>query len=76
MASRTIPTNGNAIRRRRILAGLTTRGLAKEAEISQGYLVNIEAGNRFGSPPVLKRIADALDCTIADIVNDDALSAA
>lgn len=73
---KTIPTDGDAIRRRRILAGYTTHGLAAKAEISQGHLVHIEHGRRFGTPPVLKRIADALGCGVEDIVDMDALTAA
>ncbi len=72
---KTIPTDGAAIRRRRILAGHTTYGLATLAEISQGHLVHIEHGRRFGTPPVLKRIADALGCGISDIVHEDQLVA-
>ncbi len=76
MASGSLPTNGGAIRRHRILAGYSTHGLAAKAQVSQGYLSNLERGKRFGSPPVLKRIADALGCTVADFVDDEALSAA
>lgn len=65
-----VTTNGRAIRRYRILAGLTSAGLAAKAGISQGYLANIECGRRGGSPTVLKQIADALGRSIADIVND------
>ncbi len=76
MPSKSIPTDGQAIRRRRILAGYTTTDLAEQAGISQGYLVHIERGQRFGRPPVLKRIADALGCGIEDIVDQEKLAAA
>ncbi len=76
MASGSLPTNGKAIRRRRILAGYTSHGFAEQARVSQGYLSNLERGKRFGSPPVLKRIADALGCEVADLVDEEALSAA
>ncbi len=72
MPTATVNTNGRAIRNRRIVAGFTTRTLAAKAGISQGYLTHIERGERYGTPPVLKRIADALACSVADIVDLDA----
>ncbi len=71
-----VTTNGRAIRRFRILAVLTSHGLAAKAGISQGYLSNLERDIRDASPAVLKRIADALDVRIADIVDDHMAAAA
>ncbi|MEW2636451.1 helix-turn-helix transcriptional regulator [Streptomyces sp. NPDC048389] len=49
-------------------AGLTQGELAAKAEISQAYMSMIEKGIGNASAPVLKRLAEALDCSIADLM--------
>jgi transcriptional regulator with XRE-family HTH domain len=45
----------------RVARGLSKSQLAVEAQISLGYLCDLEKGHRSAcSPPVLKRLADAL----------------
>lgn len=60
--------NPLAIRRRRIEAGLPSKGLAELAGISKCHMSNIEAGRVGASPPVLAAFANALDCTVADLL--------
>ncbi len=76
MAPEPITTDGRAIRRYRKLAGLSNLALSRAAGISSSYLSHIEAERRGGSPAVLKRIADARDVRIADIVDDHMAAAA
>lgn len=55
------------IRRRRIRAGRSQQDVAREVGITPPHLSNIELGHANPSPPVLKRIADALKCAVADL---------
>ncbi len=48
--------------------GLTQQALANQIGISKSYFSQIESGNRDGSKKVLKRIADALNVSLDDIV--------
>ena len=61
-------TNRGEILRRRIEAGHGQSALAALAGISGPYLCQIEAGQRQGTPETLKAIADALECTVADLI--------
>lgn len=56
------------MRRRRVQAGLTQGDLAVQADISPSYMSMLEGGRASASAPVLKRIADALSCEIADLM--------
>lgn len=56
------------IRRRRVAARLELTALARLAKISKSHLSKIENGLTNPSPIVLGRIADALDCTVADLM--------
>lgn len=47
--------------------GLTGRELAVKADVSQGYLSQIETGARDGTFDVMKRIAAALEITVDDL---------
>jgi transcriptional regulator with XRE-family HTH domain len=53
--------NGPAIRVLRQTKGWKAVTFAEAIGISAGYLNNIEAGRKQGSPPVLRRIADVLE---------------
>jgi len=56
---------GRAIRRRREALGLSQRGLARRAGVSQPYLSQLEAATRGRiSLDVLRRVADALDVPV------------
>jgi len=51
---------GNPVRVFREWRGLTQVELASAAELSQGYISDIETGRRTGTPAALRQIADAL----------------
>lgn len=57
----------SALRDRRVEAGLTQAQVAAAAHISAGHLSELEGGTRNPSPPVLKRLAIALGCEVAEI---------
>jgi transcriptional regulator with XRE-family HTH domain len=63
------------LRRRRIEAGLNQGELASRAGISESYMSLLSRGKASASPRVLKRLAGALSCEIADLMppqHDDA----
>ncbi|MGX1909048.1 helix-turn-helix domain-containing protein [Streptomyces phaeochromogenes] len=64
------------LRRRRIEAGLNKRELAAAVEIHPSYVTWLERGERSASPRVMKRLATALACEIADLMPDDEAGAA
>lgn len=67
-----IAPDGKRIRVLRYERGLTQQELADAAEVNQGQVSRIEDGLRGATPPVLKRLADALGVTVSDItVNTD-----
>lgn len=60
--------DGEAVRRRRKDAGLSQVDLAERAEISSGYLSQIETGARPSvGPTTWKQLAAALNCSAAEI---------
>ncbi len=62
-----IALNGNKLRTLRQNAGHSIRSLAKEVGISYQMLGMVELGDRRASPPVGKRIAEALGVTLKEI---------
>ena len=54
----------------RTRAALTQAALARKAGITQPFLAQIETGAREGTVTVLKRIAQALDIRIEDLIAD------
>jgi XRE family aerobic/anaerobic benzoate catabolism transcriptional regulator len=62
---------GDRVRRLRARAGLTRRELAKEADVSERHLANLETGIGNPSVQILRRVAQALNCNIAELVGDD-----
>ncbi|MEU3346371.1 helix-turn-helix transcriptional regulator [Streptomyces sp. NPDC006700] len=56
------------LRRRRVEAGLTQKDLARLAEVTKGHMSLVEGGRRGASPALLKRLAGALNCEIADLM--------
>lgn len=50
--------------------GLSQGDLAARAGISQSYLAGLEASDRAGKPPLIKRLAHALAVRMEDIVED------
>ncbi|MFJ2477050.1 helix-turn-helix transcriptional regulator [Streptomyces sp. NPDC087659] len=57
--------------RRRVEAGLTQTDLARMAGISKAHLSAVEKGKANFSPPYLRKISEALGCTIADLLPED-----
>lgn len=63
-----MPTYGAAIRYHRQVAGLTLTALSAKAKVSVGYLSKLENDLRDARPPVLKRIADALELPVRELM--------
>ena len=63
--------DGDLLRRRRIEAGLRIVDLADKASSTLSHVSDIERGRRQPSPPLLSRIADALRCKPADLLNPE-----
>jgi transcriptional regulator with XRE-family HTH domain len=59
---------GPRLRERRNELGKTLAALAREADLSTGYLSQIETGASVPSLPVLARIAHALEVSLAEIL--------
>lgn len=53
---------------------MTLTDLAERAEISKGYLSELENGKRSPTPPVLARLATALGCEIPDLLANRAVA--
>lgn len=65
-----MPINHAAVTHRRELSGLNKKALSAAAGISPSYLTELEQGKYPGcSPEVIKRLAQALDCTIGDLLH-------
>lgn len=57
----TSTVNGPVLRELRIKNGDSKSSLARRAQISLGYLSDIEAGRRTGNPTVIAQLAEALN---------------
>jgi XRE family aerobic/anaerobic benzoate catabolism transcriptional regulator len=60
-----------ALRSRR---GLTRKSLAKAADVSERHLANVEMGVGNASIQFLRQLAQALNCTLAELVGDETAS--
>jgi len=58
---------GKAIRRRRRELDLSQEALAEKAELHRTYISSIERGTRNPSLENIKKLADALDISIANL---------
>ncbi|GIJ51286.1 hypothetical protein Val02_81720 [Virgisporangium aliadipatigenens] len=56
------------LRARRVALGLTQVAVATAAGCVPSHLAELERGTRNPSPPLLKRIADALGCEVRDLM--------
>ncbi len=63
-----MPTDGAAIRYHRQVSGFTLTALSVRSKVSVGYLSKLENGVANARPPVLKRIAEALDLSVRDLM--------
>ncbi|HEV7129330.1 MAG TPA: helix-turn-helix transcriptional regulator [Ktedonobacterales bacterium] len=61
-------TMGAVIRRERHERGLTLRELAERSALSVVYVGELEHGKKYPSAVVLERLADALDLSVADVL--------
>ena len=59
---------GMRLRRLRTARGLNQTALAKKADLSQPYVAQLELGLRNPTLDVLRRLAKALRCTVAELV--------
>ncbi|MFE6282470.1 helix-turn-helix domain-containing protein [Streptomyces sp. NPDC057877] len=57
--------------RKRVQAGLAQNDLAARVGISAAQLCRIEKGKSGASAPVLSRLAEVLDCEIAELMPPD-----
>lgn len=64
---------GDRVRTLRMRRGLSRRGLARAARISERHLANLEMGHGNASVLLLRQLAQALGCTIGDLVGEDSL---
>lgn len=65
---------GDRVRMLRARRGMTRRVLALEAEISERHLANLESGQGNASVLLLRQLAQALNCSIAELVGEDSVS--
>ena len=65
---------GERTRALRARRGLTRKGLAKMAEVSERHLANVEMGVGNASIQFLRQLAQALNCTLAELVGDETAS--
>ncbi len=65
---------GERTRALRARRGMTRKGLAKAAEVSERHLANVEMGVDNASVQFLRQLALALDCSLAELVGDESAS--
>ena len=65
---------GERTRALRARRGLTRKGLAKAAEVSERHLANVEMGVGNASVQFLRQLAQALSCSLAELVGDETAS--
>jgi XRE family aerobic/anaerobic benzoate catabolism transcriptional regulator len=61
---------GDQVRLLRARRGMTRRDLARQANVSERHLANLEMGTGNASILVLDQLAQALGCTLADLLGD------
>ena len=65
---------GERTRALRARRGLTRKGLAKMAGVSERHLAKVEMGVGNASIQFLRQLAQALNCTLAELVGDETAS--
>ncbi|HEX6707807.1 MAG TPA: helix-turn-helix transcriptional regulator [Albitalea sp.] len=65
---------GERTRALRARRGLTRKGLARAADVSERHLANVEMGVGNASIQFLRLVAQALNCTLAELVGDETAS--
>jgi transcriptional regulator with XRE-family HTH domain len=61
----------NNIKAIREAKGITQKGLAKEANVSAPFLYDLEQNRRGAKPETWLRIADALGCTVEELMGKE-----
>jgi XRE family aerobic/anaerobic benzoate catabolism transcriptional regulator len=64
---------GERVRMLRARRGMTRKVLAQEADVSERHLANLETGQGNASVMLLRQLAAALNCTIAELVGEDSV---
>lgn len=59
---------GKALHKRRIQLGISQEDLAEMADLNRGYISNMECGKRNISVYTLKKLSEALDIKITDLL--------
>jgi XRE family aerobic/anaerobic benzoate catabolism transcriptional regulator len=62
---------GDRVRTLRARRGITRKALAREAGVSERHLANLETGRGNASVLVLRQVAGALDCSLAELLGDE-----
>lgn len=65
---------GRVLHKRRIEAGLTLRRLALKANVSPGYISQLERGRKEASSALLNEICCALGSSLSDVLRETAAS--
>lgn len=65
---------GERVRNLRARRGLTRKRLAQVAEVSERHLANLEQGSGNASILILRQIAAALSCPVAELIGDETVS--
>lgn len=65
---------GQRVKLLRARRGMTRRVLADEADVSERHLANLESGTGNVSVLVLAQVAQALDCSLAELLGDETTS--
>ncbi|HEU0196251.1 MAG TPA: helix-turn-helix transcriptional regulator [Nevskiaceae bacterium] len=69
-----LATLGDRVRLLRARRGLTRRGLSQAAGVSERHLANLEQGVGNASILVLREVAQALSCSLAELLGDETAS--
>jgi len=65
---------GERTRALRARRGLTRRGLALAAQVSERHLANVESGVGNASVQFLRQVARALNCSLSELIGDETAS--
>lgn len=61
----------NKIKAIREAKGMTQKALAEAAKVSAPFMYDLENGNRNARPETWERIANALGCTVYDLIGKE-----
>jgi len=61
---------GERLRLLRSRRGLTRKGLAKLANVSERHLANVESGSSNASVQFLRQLTGVLNCTLAEMIGE------